>query len=131
VAFDADAFVAAREAWSLTIGGRTYPARPVSVQQVLTFQQAIAAAGTDARAYVRAVTVLLRAAFPARWAYLWSPDPVRLVLALDTAAQQAVLTDFFGYLVRTLTGGTTRTTPPSPPSSAPILPPMTEDGAAA
>jgi len=122
VAFDADAFVAAREAWTLTIGGRTFTARPVSVAQVLTFQRAMTAAGTDQAALVRAVTVLLRAAFPARWSYLWSPDPVRLALALDTAAQAAVLTDFFGYLARTLSTGTPRPTPPSRPSSAPIPP---------
>jgi hypothetical protein len=126
VAFDADAFLRAREPWVLTVGGRQFMARPVSIAQVLTFQQAVTAANGDAVATAKAMTALLRAAFPPRWSYLLpGRDPVRLVLALDQDAQGAVLADFFGYLVRTTLRqrGTTRTTRPSPPSSVPTPPP--------
>lgn len=119
--FNADAFLAARERWTLTIKGRTYEAQPVSVQEVLQFQKAVDAAGDDPAAVTAAVTMLLRTMFPARWAYVLGGDPVAQVLRLDAQAQAEVLRDFFGYLARTLsqTPATRTTTPPSPPLSAP------------
>jgi hypothetical protein len=118
--FNADAFLAAREPWTLTIGGRTYAARPVSVAQVLQFQKDVDGAGGDPARVTAAMTALLRAMFPPRWAYVVGRDPVRAILALDTGAQSEVLRDFFEYLARTMnrTTGTTKI-PPSPPSSVP------------
>lgn len=131
--FNADAFLAARERWTLTIKGRTYEAAPVSVLQVMAFQRDLEAAGDDTAQQRAALTTLLRAMFPARWAYVWSPDPVALVLKLDSGAQSEVLRDFFTYLARTLgLPQTGTTTPPSPPSSAPTPTPTPwaeEDGA--
>lgn len=124
--FNADAFLAAREPWTLTIGGRTYAARPVSIGQVLDFQKMATAAAADPAAQQAAITRLLRLMFPAHWSYLLpGRDPVQRITALDPQAQSEVLRDFFEYLARTLhrTAGTTRTTPPSPPSSAPTPPP--------
>lgn len=118
--FNADAFLAARERWTLTIKGRTYEAAPVSVLQVMAFQRDLESAGDDTAQQRAALTTLLRAMFPARWVYVWSPDPVTLVLRLDSGAQSEVLRDFFAYLARTLgmtePGTMTR---PSPPSSGP------------
>ena len=132
--FNADAFLAARERWTLTIGGRQYAARPVSVAQVLQFQKDIDAAGQDPAAVERAMTTLLRAMFPARWAYVFGRDPVQAVLRLDAAAQAEVLRDFFEYLARTLTrtrGTTTTPTPLTPPSSGPTPTPRLTLGDAA
>ena len=129
--FNADAFLAARERWTLTIKGRTYEAQPVSVQQVLQFQQAIEAAGDTPTAVSAAMTGLLRAMFPARWAYVVQPDPVQLVLRLDPQAQMEVLRDFFAFLARTLSlSPATTATPPSTPSSAPTPTPSPAAGAA-
>lgn len=125
MAFDADAFVKAREPWTLTIDSRAYEARPISVQQVLTFQSAIELAGADQEKVGRALTALLRLIFPPRWSYLWRGDPVRKVLALDAGAQSELLADFFGYMARTIQSQRT-TTRPSPPSSAPTPPPTTD-----
>lgn len=120
--FDADAFLAAREPWTLTLGGRAYTARPLSVPQVLAFQQAMETAGADEAKQATAVAVLLRQMFPPRWAYVWR-DPVRLIQALPSDVQAEVLKDFFEYLARTLSQSPKTTTPPSTPLSAPTPPP--------
>jgi hypothetical protein len=95
MAFDADAFRAAREPWRLTIDGATFLARPVSVEQVRAFQDAVAAGHEE-----RAVGSLMRGLFPWRLHYTWrvDRDPVKRFRALDRETQVAALTDFFGYL---------------------------------
>jgi len=126
VGFNADAFLAARERWTLTLNGRTYTARPVSVQEVMQFQRQMDAAGADLKKQRQALQTMLRLMFPARWAYVFGPDPVQLVLRLDSGTQGEVLRDFFEFLARSLTGTTTtRATPPSTPLSAPTPPPPT------
>lgn len=129
--FNADAFLAARERWTLTLHGRTYTARPVSVQEVMQFQRHMDAASGDPQKQHLAIRGMLRLMFPPRWAYVFGRDPVRAVLALDSAAHTEVLRDFFTYLARTLTGTTTTTTPPSPPLSTPTPPPAVTDADAA
>lgn len=125
MSFNADAYLAARRPWTLTLGGRTYTGAPVSVGQVLVFQQAVQQAGDDAVAVQAAVRVLLRALFPPRLSYVWL-DPVRQVLALDSAAQAAVLADFFGYLARL----NTPSVPATPGTTSPTpTPPLTLAGA--
>jgi hypothetical protein len=126
VGFDADAFLSAREPWTLRLRGRTYTGRPVSVLQALAFQRDLAAAGEDVAKQDAILAAFLRLIFPARWGYVFGRDPVYLVMALDTAARTAVLQDFFDWLARILsrTKGTTKATRPSPPSSAPTPPLM-------
>lgn len=124
--FNADAFLAARRPWTLTVGGRAWPARPVSVQQILDFQAAVQAAGKDERQAQAAANALIRAMFPRRW---FGFDPGRWLMRQDAATVAAVLTDFFGHLASQMTAApavpTTTTTPPGPPSSPPTRPRLT------
>lgn len=123
--FNADAFLAAHRPWTLTIGGRTYTARAVSVAEVLAFKAATE--GADATSGERAVRRLLRRMFPYRLHYRWRGDPVALLIASGPAAVREALADFFGHLAGTTPSPTT--TPPSPPSSGPTPPPTTVEGA--
>lgn len=95
MAYDVDAFRAAHRPWSFTVGGRTYQARHVSAPQVFRYQDLIAAAGEDRRRHDAALRWLLRRAFPWRFSYLLYGDPVRIISALETAARQEALSDFF------------------------------------
>lgn len=104
-AFDADAYRQAREPFELTLGGRTYRARPVSAELVVRLNGELAA---DERRARKAIERLLRAAFPWRASYLWFGDPVRQFLALDVATRNAGLRDFFRFL------GDVGTLPPPP-----------------
>lgn len=127
--FDVDAWLEAQEPWTVKLGRRTYRAEPVSVLAVLRFYRAVeeGKTGADAdAAYVRAVEALLREAFPYRWRWIWRGDPVRRILGLDPAVQQAVLRDFFEWAARRVAAQIQRTTPGSalpsktpPPSNSP------------
>lgn len=101
MAFDADAFRAARRPWTLRIGGQTYTARPISVQAILAFKSAADAAGTDEAAAAVATRALLRQMFPYRLHYRWRGDPVDQLLS-DPAIVHGALTDFFEYLAGTM-----------------------------
>lgn len=92
--FDADAWLAAHEPWSLRLGGRVYRSRPVSILAVIAYQAAVAEAQGDPLANIRALERILRLAFPWRWTYL-RRDPVALILGLDDAARATVVRDFF------------------------------------
>lgn len=94
----------------------------------MQFQRHMDAAAGNPEAQHRAMRGMLRLMFPPQWSYILGRDPVRGILALDTAAQTEVLRDFFEYLARTLTGTTKpETTPPSPPLSTPTPPPSVSD----
>ena len=95
--FNADAFLAAHEPWALTLGGRQYVARPVSAPVMLKMQAAIVQAPTAEEQFLLFLS-LLRLAFPRRWSYRWSGDPVAKVALLPPAALKELQEDFFGYL---------------------------------
>lgn len=118
--FDVDAWAAAQEPWTMTMGGDTFVARPVSAAAVIRAQMEMQGAGTAAvRRIVRRV---FREAFP-RTTMMWlgkRPDPVVLIEQLPLAGWEAIVASFFGYA----TGKSSRTTPvPSPLTSSP--PPST------
>jgi len=96
--FDVDAFRAAHQPWSFTVGGRTFGARHVSAVAVQRYEQMRVVAGKDAKRQQRALRWLLRRAFPWRLSYRLRGDPVTLILGLEPAAQRAALIDFFACL---------------------------------
>lgn len=105
--FDADAYRAAREPFTLAVAGRTYAARPVSAELVVRLERDLGA--SDGRVARRALRRLLRAAFPWRVAWLWLGDPVDRALQLDLDARRELLTRFFRFL-----GGRSAVPPATP-----------------
>lgn len=116
--FDADAHRAAHAPWSMVLRGRTHTARPVSVRQVMAFQEVAQREPAVAR---RALIRLLRVAFPWRPWYVWRGDPVRWLVAETGEGQAEALADFFGCLLARLT----RTPPTSGTGSPAPTPPLT------
>jgi hypothetical protein len=112
MAFNVTEFRAAHRSWSFTIGAgraaRTFTARHVSAVHVMRYQDRLAEAQGDRRRQEYALRWLLRLAFPWRPSYLTRGDPARLLFALEPAARQAALADFF----EALRGGPTTETPP-------------------
>lgn len=98
MAFDADAFRAARRPWTLTIGGTTYTAVPISTQVILDFKAAVEGANASEAQATAAVRALLRRMFPPRVHYRWRGDPVAHLMAQDAATVRAALEDFFVHL---------------------------------
>lgn len=94
--FDADAYRAAREPFTVTVDGRRCVARPVSAELVIQLQPQLAS--SSAHEANEALRRLLRAAFPARIAHLWVGDPVRHIMRLDPVSRRQLVTDFFRYL---------------------------------
>lgn len=94
--FNADAYRAAREPFTLVVNGRTHVARPVSAELVIRLQPDLAS--SNARAFGPALRALLREAFPYHISMWWLGDPVRHVLNLDPATRNALVTSFFRYL---------------------------------
>ena len=82
---------------TLTVGGRSFTASPLSVEQVRAWQDAHDAAEgkADSAAQERALTALLRLAFPAKWSMLWTGDPVRLVRQLPAPEMERTMASFF------------------------------------
>lgn len=109
--FDADAALAARTPWTITLRGRRYVARLVSQPALMAFQEAMRLAGTDGLKQGRAIRGLWCAAFPWKWRYLWQGDPVRRLMGLDEATHYAALADFLA------SRGTAPASPPSPPKT--------------
>lgn len=121
MSFDADAWLAAHRPWSVTLGGREYVSRPVSILEVVAFQTDVQAASGQFRRQMGLVRGFLRKAFPWRWRYLWHGDPVARILALDDEARGAVLADFFESVLARLrrmspTNGTRSGEPTVPPN---------------
>lgn len=94
--FDADAYRAAREPFTVIVHGRTYVARPVSAELVIDTQPALASG--DRKASSAALKRLLRAAFPWKLRMWWQGDPVFHILYLDPATRNALVTRFFFFL---------------------------------
>lgn len=104
--FDLDAFREAHRPFALTAGGRTYPARWVSGEQVAAM---VAGAQEGGRAAERAMYRFLRLLWPWRWSYLLpGRDPVRLFARCTPLEQQEWLKSFFDHLaaMRAALGGT-------------------------
>lgn len=139
MAFDADAFLAARSGWEVTLGGRTYRSAYVSIEQVMDFEKAIngtpaeteeggqpGGSGPSPRARRAALRQLLRRMFPFRLEYIWLGDPVRRILGLDQHTRGKILADFFVWRLRVhgleMPGTTSQTqTPrPTPATRAPL-----------
>ncbi len=93
---DLDALRAAAEPWAFAAGGRTYTARPVSVEQVIAYEAACA--GASAAQVLRARRRLLRLAFPWRPSFWWRGDPVALICAAPPALHRVVMDSFFASL---------------------------------
>jgi hypothetical protein len=110
--FDADAYIAAREPFDLKVRGRVYRARPVSAELVIVVEKELASG--DSSRVSRALTRLLRAAFPFRWRYVWMGDPVQLFLAQDLATRAEGLRRFFFYLGEAVTVAPATSGTPSP-----------------
>lgn len=114
--FDADAYVAAREPFELVVRRRVYRAKPVSAELVIAVERDLVSGDTARMG--RALTRLLRAAFPWRWQYLWTGDPVRRFLSLDLATRAEGLRRFFSFLgVATSAAPETTGTPSPRPTS--------------
>ena len=103
---DADAERAALEPFVLTIGGRTYTARPLSWP---AYRQATEAAvrlqqgEIGIRAYDEALRTALRSAFPFRFRYLRNVlrrDPVNLVMLETPAIRLRIIESFFEWARR-------------------------------
>lgn len=116
MAFNVDAFREAHRPWAFAAGARTYEARHVSAPAVVDFHARFHAATTE-RERVRAIQQLLRLAFPRRLSYRWRGDPVRMILALEPAAQREALTDFFACLEGRSPSSPLPTTPGKPSST--------------
>lgn len=107
VTLDLDALRASAEPWAFATGGRTYTARPVSVEQVIAYEAACA--GASAADVMRARRKLLRLAFPWRPSFWWRGDPVAVICAAPPALHRVVMDSFFVSL---------RSSPPSPATDA-------------
>jgi hypothetical protein len=101
---NADDVVAGLPDWSVTIGGRTWIAKPLSWPAYQRAMQAAATMEDGAEGapalFEAALRAALRAAFPPRWWYVLRPsaDPVDAILRLPAAARLAVVQDFFQFL---------------------------------
>lgn len=94
-----DELRAATLRWQLIVDGRTYTARPVSVEQVIAYQAEII--GASPRAILRARRRLLRLAFPWRdWrpSWIWRGDPVDIICAAPAGQHEALMASFFASL---------------------------------
>jgi hypothetical protein len=133
MAFDADAYRAAREPWTCRIGGRLHTAQPVSQEALLRFQGGMerAARTQDATLAARVTRALWRTAFPWRPSMLWRGDPVPQLLALEPPAHEAALLDFFAWLGARPPAPPARTTSGSSASSAAPPPSPSGNGVAA
>jgi hypothetical protein len=118
--FDADRWLTEHTPWAVKLGGRVYVSRPVSVLGIQRFQVAVVAAGADGTKQRAAMRRLLRTAFPFRLQYWVTGDPVAQVLALDDAARQAVLADFFQWAARRYSPSESSTTGTASPPPTPI-----------
>lgn len=95
-AVNLDALRAAATPWQFVAGGRTYTARPVSVEQVIAYEGEIV--GASAAAILRARRKLLRVAFPWRPSFVWRGDPVDLICESPPGLHAALMADFFASL---------------------------------
>lgn len=110
-ALDLDALRAAHEPWTFSTGGRTYTARPVSVEQVIAHEAECV--GASPAAVMRARRRLLRLAFPWRPSFLWRGDPVRAICSASPALHRVVMDSFFVALQSSFPRSATPATPPS------------------
>lgn len=94
--FDADAYRAAREPYTVIVHGRTHTALPVSAELVIAVSPQLAS--TDTATYRSGLKRLLRAAFPWRLAMWWQGDPVYHILYLDGPTRGALINGFFRFL---------------------------------
>lgn len=112
--FDLDAFREAHRPFVLRAGGREFPARWVSGEQVLAM---VAAAQEGGPLAERALYRFLRLLWPWRWSYLRpGRDPVRLFARCTPLEQQEWLKGFFDHLAAmraALDGSGTPLTPSS------------------
>lgn len=96
MSFNLDAYRETHRPWTFTANGRTWVARPVSVEQVLTAQaQSVGASEVQAGRVLRG---LLRLAFPRTISMRWRGDPVDLILQTTPREREAILQDFFTSL---------------------------------
>jgi hypothetical protein len=93
MSFNLDAYRTINVGWSLTVGGRTYRARPVSAEQVIAYLGEME--GASPRRAQRALRHLLRHAFPRRVSFWWRGDPVDVVMRARPHEQHAMVQDFF------------------------------------
>lgn len=110
-ALDLDALRAAHEPWTFQTGGRTYVARPVSIEQVIAHEAECV--GASPAAVMRARRKLLRIAFPWRASFLWRGDPVRVICEASPTVHRAVMDSFFASLQSSSPRPAMRATPPS------------------
>ena len=114
---DVDQWRRAHPAWSVTLDGFEFRARPVSARAVASVAELFTKSSAD---QLGAMEQLLRLAFPWRFSYVWRGNPVAKIMALEPSAYREVVTDFFGHLglksaTSPSTGGTNSPTPtPSP-----------------
>ena len=115
--FDVDAFRDAHRPFGFSAGGRSFESQHVSAPAVAAFFAAFQIARTEADR-ARALTKILRLAFPMRLSYRWRGDPVRILLALEPAARNEALLSFFEHL-EGKNPSTSLPTIPGEPSSTP------------
>lgn len=90
---DLQALREAHQPWSFAAGGRSYVARPVSIEQVIAYEGECV--GASPTALLAARRKLLRIAFPWRPSFLWRGDPVALIMGATPRVHQALISDFF------------------------------------
>lgn len=112
-AVNLDELRAAATPWQFVAGGRTYEARPISVEQVIVYEGAIV--GASPAVVLRARRTLLRRAFPWRPSFVWRGDPVDMICGAPPALHQALMADFFVSLRSSSPPAAAPT--PTPPSS--------------
>lgn len=93
---DLHALREAHRPWEFTAGRRTYVARPVSIEQVIAYEEECI--GASPAALMRARRKLLRVAFPWRPSFVWRGDPVALIMGAAPREHHALVTDFFASL---------------------------------
>lgn len=110
-ALDLDALRAASEPWQLTVGGRTYTARPVSIEQMIAHEAECL--GASGAVVMRSRRKLLRIAFPWRPSFWWRGDPVALICESPPAIHRELIQSFYQSLQSLRSPNGTRATPPS------------------
>lgn len=96
MAFNADAFIAALEAPTVTINGQTYVGRILSIEEWAPFADrfaAITSGDVSNSDFVTFARDYLRTVFPKKLSYRWLGDPVPALL--KSPALVPTLTDFF------------------------------------
>jgi hypothetical protein len=100
MAFDVDAYRAARPPWAFTLDGVQYTSRRITSAHLRRYHQLLSGPGNDEQRLATALAWLLRCAVPWRPSFLWRGDPARKLLRLNAAARDAALLDFFATVRR-------------------------------